>query len=882
VSPMIEWFGEIGRRVRILLHRKEFDREMDEELRLHRGMKERELVEAGESPEEAHFAAQRRVGNTLRLREESREAWGWNWLEHFLQDVRFGVRMLRKSPGFTVVAILTLALGIGANTAIFGVLDAVLLRPLPFKDPSGLVWATERFPFNHGSAGVISPDFAGWQEHNQVFEEIGASSGGASANLTGVGEAARVNITSVTVSFFPMLGARPIIGRLFLPQEGRLGQEQVALLSETLWRSQFGGDPHVLGRTIQLDGTDYTVVGVMPASLRPTADLWTPFAMNEARFSPQSPTWAILNVVGRLKTDVDIEQAQSDLQVITGQLDKYYPPQATKFRANVTVEVIPLQKFLVHNVQSLLLILQGATGLVLLIACVNVANLLFSRGVIRSREMAVRASLGASRARLIRQSLTEALLLALAGSGLGGLVGFWSTAVLKQLVPASLPVDIRLDLRMLAFSAVVSALAVVMFGFGPAVITSRADVCESLRKGFLRIGPDRGARRLRGFLTISEVAFSLVLLAGAGLLARSLLRLSEVPLGFDPHGVLISTVQRPLSISNPGEFAAFFQTALQRTQALPGVEDAALTSQYPLGPPHNGNLRLNVQGVGQVTPPLGFRVTDISPAYFRTMRVPVLKGRVFSEADGAVTQPVIIMNDALARMIFNDRDPIGQHVSFATAPTAWMAVVGVVSAVRGDSLEEEPGPEVFLPYLQQPSYSMTFVLRTQTDPDALAGAVRSVIQQMDKNQPVIDVVTMDDVIAANIAPTRFNATLLGIFALLALLLAAIGIYGVVAYSCSQRTHEFGIRAALGAQQRDVFRLILGQGAMLGLTGVALGLAGTLGLTRFLRSMLFEITPTDPATLIGVAVLLLTVTLVACYIPARRAVRHDPMVALRYE
>jgi predicted permease len=858
------------------------EKKLDSELRFHLEQQTADFIAAGTTPEEARRRALLEFGGLDQMKEACRDVGGARFVETAIQDVRFGLRQLRRNPGFTVVAVLTLALGIGANTAIFGVVDAVLLRPLPYKDPSRLVWATERFAFNHGSAGVISPDFAAWQERNQVFEQIGASSGGAGANLTGVGQAARVSIGNVTVGFFPMLGVRPILGRLFVPEEEKAGQEHVALLSEALWRNQFGSDSRVLGETSQLDGQAYTVLGVMPASLRPTADLWTPFAMNESRFSPRSPNWAILTVVARLKPGVAIPQAQSNLEVITRQMDKEYPPQAARFRAQESVEVIPLHQFLVHNVRSLLLILQGATGLVLLIACVNVANLLLSRGVVRSREMAVRVSLGARRARLIRQSLTEALLLTIGGAGLGGFVGFWATSILKQLVPPTLSVDIHLDLQILAFSTVTAALAVLVFGLGPAVIASRTDVSEALKEAGLRIRAGRRSHRLRSLLTTAEIALSLVLLVGAGLLARSLLRLSDAPPGFDPHGLLISTVQRPLTISNPADYSAFFQTALERIQNLPAVEDGALISQYPLGPPHNGSLRLNIQGAEQVTPPQGFRVTDISPDYFRTMRIQLLKGRVFSDADTAEAQPVVIVNDVLARMLFSDRNPVGQHVSFIPTPTTWMDVVGVVSAVRTDSLEEEPGPEMFLPYLQQPSFSMTVVLRTETDPHTLAGAVRNVIQQMDKNQPVMDVATMDDIIATSIAPRRFNAMLLSSFALLALTLAAVGIYGVVAYSCSQRTHEFGIRMALGAERHQVLRMVLAASARTALVGAAVGLVAAIALTRLMSTMLYGIGARDPLTLAAVTLLLFFVALVGAYIPARRATRVDPLAALRCE
>ena len=842
---------------------------------------ERLQQEQGLSYDEARSAAYRSFGNVTKAQERFYESGRLLWLDHLWQDVRFALRMLRKSPGFTTVAVLTLALGIGANTAIFSILDAVLLRPLPYKDSSRLVWATERFAFAHGNAGVISPDFAGWQEHNQVFEQIGASGGSSGANLTGTGDAVRVSITNVTISFFPMLGVQPILGRLFLPEEGRAGREHVALLSEMLWRNQFSGDSHVLGKTIQLDGTAYTVVGVMPASVRPVADVWTPFATNEARFSPHSPMWAILTVIGRLKRGVDVQQAQSDLEVVTHRMDREYPPQAARFRSRETVEVLPLHEFLVHNVRLLLLVLQGATLVLLLIACVNIVNLLLSRGVVRSRETAVRASLGAGRGRLIRQFLTEALLLAGAGTVLGSAAGLWGTAILKRLVPATLSVDIHVDARILAFSAAASLLAVLVFGLGPAVIASRTNLCEALNESS-RAGAYRGSHSLRTMLSAAEVALSLVLLVGAGLLARSLLRLSDEPLGFDPHGLMICTVQRPVTNNRPGEFTAFFQGALERVQKLPAVEEAALVSQYPLGPPHNGSLRLNVQGAGQVSPPQAFRVTDISPDYFRTMRVRLLRGRAFSDADGPDSQPVVILNDVLARTLFNDRDPLGQHISFATASTAWMTVVGVVSAVKETSMEAEPGPELFLPYLQQSPFSMTFVLRTKSDPHTLAGAVRSVIRQIDKNQPLMDVTTMDDVISTLIAPRRFNALLLGIFALLALILAAVGIYGVVAYSCSQRTHEFGIRMALGAERNQVLQMVLASTARMALGGAAVGLVAAHGLTRLMLSMLYGTGADDPVTIAAVTLLLFTVALAAAYIPARRATLLDPVSALRCE
>ncbi|HEX5483915.1 MAG TPA: ABC transporter permease [Terriglobia bacterium] len=867
---------------RNLTHKARVENDLDQEVRSYLDLLTDENIKSGMGAEEARRAAMIEVGGVEQVKEQVRDTRIGAWLETLLQDLRFGLRQLRRNPGFTVVAIITLALGIGANTAIFSAVDTVLLRPLPYKNPSRLVWATERFPFSHGAAGVISPDFVAWKDHNEVFQQIGASGGAGDATLTGAGWAARVSITNVTTSFFPMLGVRPILGRIFLASEGMQGHNHVALLSESLWRNRFDADSHIVGKTIPLNGAAYTVVGVMPAMLHPGTDIWTPFALDEARFSPHSPRWAILTVVARLKPGVRLAQAQSDLQIITQRMDKEYPPQAARFRAHERVQVILLHALLVQNVRSLLLILLGAAGFVLLIASANVANLQLSRGVVRGKEMAVRAALGARRGRLIRQLLTEGLLLAVAGGVLGVLAGLWGTNILKQLIPPNLPSDIHLDLRILGFSVALAVISVLVFGFVPALIASRADFSETLKEGGMHAGKSFAAHRLRGLMLAGEIALSLILLIGTGLLARSFMRLTEVQLGFDPHGLLIATAQRSLVAgSRPSEYAAFFQNALERVRHLPGVKGAAVTSQYPLGPPHNGTLILDVQGTGRVHPSQGIRVTDISPEYFHVMGTALLRGRIFGEGDTGA-QPVVIVNDSLARMLFGDRDPLEQRIRLTGSGANWMRVVGVVSSMRSGALQQEPGPEMFIPYLQQPSFRMTFVLRTDRDPSGLATPLRNAVQQIDKDQPLFDVTTMEKVIANATAPRRFKMLLLGVFALLALGLAAVGIYGVVSYAVARRTHEIGIRMALGAQKSDVLRLVVGQGMILALIGVGIGIAGALGLTRFLSSLLYGIKPTDPLTFAAVSFVLIGVALLACYIPARRAAQIDPIAALRHE
>ncbi|MGD0124564.1 MAG: ABC transporter permease [Terriglobia bacterium] len=881
---MTRRFYKLRLRFRSLFKRGRVEQELSDELRFHLENLTQEYVANGLTPEEACYAALRELGAVDQIKEECRDMRRINFIDNLIQDVRYGARTLRRNRGFAAVAIVTLALGIGANTAIFSVVNTVLLRPLPFKDPSSLVWATERFQLSRGAAVVISPDFIGWKERNQVFDEIGAFNQTVGANLTAAGEPARVSVMRVTAELFPMLGVRPIRGRTFLPAESKQAQRRVALLNEALWRSRFGSDPHILGKSVRLDDDTFTVVGILPANLRfPAADVWIPLALDSDVFSPHSPHWTALTVIARLKPGVAAARAQSDLQLITERLDREYPKEAAPFRAHELVEVIPLHQLLVQNVRPLLLILLGVAAFVLLIACANVANLLLSRGVLRGREMAVRAALGARRLRIVRQLLTEGLLLALAGGVLGLLAGLWGTTILRQLIPSNLSQDIHLDLRVLAFSAGIAVLAVLVFGFVPAFIASRTDVGEALKEGGAQAGARPAAQRLRALLAAGEIALSLILLVGAGLLARSFLRLSQVELGFDPHGVLMATVERPwTSNPNPRQFAAFFQDALERVRSLPGVKEAAVTTRYPFEDSHNTTLMLKIRGVENFRPPQPVPTSAVSPDYFRVMRIPSVKGRTFADSDAGTAPSVVIVNEAFARMAFKAGDPLAQQISFGPPPAPWSQVVGVVADTRDHALAEEPIPEIYVPYLQQPSFSMALVLRTAARPQGLVSPVRKAVESIDKNQPLSETTTMEEVIAGSVAPHRFQMMLLGLFALLALVLAAVGVYGVVSYSCSLRVHEFGVRMALGAERRDLLGLVIRQGAKLALIGVSVGLGDALALTRFLSSMLYAIKPTDPLTLAAVSMLLAAVALLASYIPARRATKVDPMVALRYE
>jgi predicted permease len=865
--------------------RNKWEQELGEELRFHIEQQTAANVTAGMPREEARRHAMLQLGAVEGVKENCREETRGFWLETFWLDIRHGLRIIWRNPGFTAVAVLTLALGIGTNTAIFSVVDAVLLRPLPYKNAERIIWATERFPFNGGSAVVLSPDFIGFQTGTDVFEQIGAFGNSSGANLTGVGEPERVNIANVTTGFFAMLGVQPLLGRDFVSDEGKESSSNVALLSETLWRSRFGADLQIVGKTIDLDGKAQTIVGVMPTDNRyPRADIWTPLALDSSIFSPQSPRWMMLSVVGRLKPGVTLEQARADLQVLTHRMDALYPPEAAGFRKGGRADVVPLHAMLVHDVRSQLLILLGAVGLVLMIACANVASLLLSRAAARSSELAIRATLGAGRRRLIQQMLCESLLLATIGSFLGLLAGLWGTQLLKQLIPADFPSSVTLEWRTFCFVAALAILSVVLFGLFPALVASIGDVSESLKRG--PVAKQRKAIRLRSLLVLGEISVSLVLLSGAGLLVRSFLRLSDVRLGFDPTNLLLATVQRPLTLGDGSkQHAIFFEDALARIRALPGVLQVATTRQYPLGNLNNAAMSVyREDGTSYHPGGTAILLDTISPDYFSTMGIRLLKGRSFNDHDSADAPPVAILSEALAREVFHEHDPIGQRVR--TGPNMpQYTVVGVVSDIRNSTLDQDFLPEIYLPFVQQPSFVMTFVIRGKGDPRGLASGVRQAIVTVDKNQPLSELVTMDEVLATAVAPQRFRMQLLGLFALLALALAAVGVYGVIAYSVSQRTHEIGIRMALGAEKASIFRMVVGQGLRLALVGLALGAAGALILARLLTSfsqLLYGVTVGDPLTFVAVSLLAAGVTVLACYIPARRAMRVDPMVALRYE
>jgi putative ABC transport system permease protein len=864
--------------LRFVFRRQQIDAELDDEIHSTVELLADQKIKDGMSPNEARREARIELGGVEQVKEEVRAVRIGAWLDTLLQDLKFGLRMLRKNLGFTAVAIVTLALGIGANTAIFSVVNAALLQPLPYDQPDRIVWATERFPFDYDAAVVVSPDYIGWKE-NDVFSEIAAFAGTSGANLTGETEPQRVSVTNITTNFFQMFGIRPVIGRLFIPEEGKQAGSHVVLLNESLWRSQFGADRHIIGRTIELDGTAYTVVGVMPGSIRyPRSDTWTPLALDSNVFSPHSPNWLRLIVIGRLKPGVTVEDAQANLQVLIRRMDRQYPPQASRFRSGARADVVPLHDVLVQNVRVLLLVLLGTVGLVLLIACANVANLLLSRAAARSKEMAVRTALGAGRGRLVRQALTESFLLGLLGT-LGGLaVGFFGTAFLRQLIPPDLPGAVTLQWSTFGFAAGLAIPTTALFGLVPALIASSCGANEAL-KG-VPAKPYR-ASRFRSALVIGQIGLSLVLLSGAGLLARTFLRLSEVHLGFEPDHLLLAKVQRPFT-SDLHQQAAFFQQVLDRIRTLPGVQSAAAATHYPLGGVGPYALELRLADGTTYRPATPILMDAISPEYFTTLGIPLLKGRFFDDSDSADARPVAILNESLARQAFKGHDPLGQRFAYLVPNGTEYTVVGVAADSRNSALDRKPLPEMFTPYHQQLQFMMTFLVRTTRDPGSLASAVRSAVFSMDKDQPISELETMDHVLATAIAPRRFRMLLVGLFALLALALATVGVYGVMMTTISQRTHEIGIRVALGAQRRDVMKFVLRQGALLAIAGVALGVCAALWLMHYASILLFGVTPTDPLTFCCASVVLVMISLLAAYIPARTATKIDPMTALRYE
>jgi predicted permease len=798
--------------------------------------------------------------------------------DEMFQDLRYGLRMLLKHKGFTVVAVLTLALGIGANTALFSVINAVLLRPLPYEKPEQLVklWSDnsgQRIEQNHFAPAEIT-DF---RDYLTTFEDIGLFDIGGSANLTGGERPERLNSAEASPGLFTTLRVKPIVGRTFLPEETEVKQSKVAIISEGLWKRRFGADVNLAGQTIQLDGESFTVVGVVPADCKvpENVDLWLPFSFTAADWKNDRAHYYV-EAVGRLKTGVTLAQARAELETTMQQLRGGFSAS----RKNWGITLVPLHEQIVGKISSTLWILFGAVGFVLLIACVNVANLLLARAATRQKEITIRVALGAGRLRVIRQLLTESLLLATLGGGAGILLAIGAVKLLSISILSSLPraEEIGIDSWVLLFTLGLSLAAGAIFGLFPALQASNANLSETLKLGGKRsTGSARGW--LKNFLVISEVALSLILLVGAGLLVKSFLRLQSVPPGFDPHHVLTMQITLPKNqYPDTARQNEFVRQALQRIETLPGVKTATATINLPLIGTWGMGYRIEAQ------PDIGMQIADnanISPNYFHTMAIPVLQGRDFSEQDTNQSQQVVIISEALVRKHFPNQNPLGQQILIGGVKRQ---IIGVVSDVRPRGLDIEIKPQIYLPYAQKPTPApfLTFAVRTEQEPLALAGAVEKEIRNLDKDLPVANIRTMEQIVSESLAQRRLTMLLLGIFAAMAIVLASIGIYGVLSYSVTQQTHELGIRMALGAQGYDVLAMIMRQGMKQVLIGVVLGLFGAIWLTGILKGLLFGVGATDPLTFVLVAFLLVMVALLACYIPARRATRVSPLQALRHE
>lgn len=807
-------------------------------------------------------------------------------METLRKDITYGVRTLIKSPGFTAVAILALTLGIGANTAIFSVVNSVLLRPLPYSDPGRLVqlWE-EKASKGRNEIPASYPNFVDWRDENHSFEHVVAYSDWT-FNLTGTREPERIRSAIVSPAFFSTLGIKPIRGRVFLSGEDERGKDLVAVIGESLWQRRFDSDPNIVGRSINLDDKSFTVVGVIARGVQAPLqsdeiELWAPVSHGFALTNRQGH---YLNVIARLKPDATTQQSQTEMNTIASRLQQQYPES----NKELGVRVVSLGEQIVGNSRTSLLVMLGAVVFVLLIGAANVANMLLARAAARQKEMAIRTALGAGRWRIVRQLLTESLLLSLISGILGLLVALWGIELLVALSPADLPrvKEVTVDLRVLGFTFAVSVLTGLLFGLLPALQASRPNLNERLKAGGRSATSGINRQRLRGFLVVAEIALSLVLLIGAGLLVRSFQRLQAVHPGFNPRNVLTMR----LDLSGPkyktgAEVIAFHNQLLEGLKQLPDVQHASTRSFVPIAVDASfAYLRFNLEGrQSDVSDPPVAYYNGVSPDYFETMMIPMLKGRGFSDRDVRGSQNVAIVNGTLARRYFAE-DAIGKRITLEDNPKEedWVTIVGVVGDTKPRELRSEPVAELYMPYAQQPEPGMSLMIRYRDGATGVAAAVRNEVLTLDKDQPVYSIRTLDSVLFESVATPRFRTMLLAVFAGLALILAGVGIYGVISYGVSQRTQEIGIRMALGARAADVLKLIVNHGMRLALIGVAIGLAAAFALSRLLASLLFGVTPTDALTFASVSSLLVAVALIACYIPARRATKVDPLVALRSE
>jgi putative ABC transport system permease protein len=868
--------SDLAIRVRALLRRTTVERELEHELRFHSERQIEKYVQSGLSREEAMRRARLEFGGMDGVKEDCREARGVHFIETLSQDARYGARGLAKNPGFTIVAILTLALAIGATTAISSVLYAVLLRPLPYQDASRLVVLNETTP-KVGTVSVSYPNFLDWRT---AVRQVGF-------NLAGISQPENISGDAVSPAFLSTIGVRPFLGRDFDASEERAGTAPVLLLSYQLWQSHLGADPNAVGKAITLDGRSFTIVGVLPANFRglDKTDVIVPIGVWATAVPDEAAgrgNRGDMVVVGRLAPGVTFPQARAEMEGVAARLEREYPATNDQFGVSLT----PIRDEFVGDTRPAILVLFGAVMFVLLIACANVANLFLVRGEARTKEIALRIAFGASRSRIIRQMLTESFVLAFLGGALGVALAIAGIHGIAQLIPEDMlsGATVNVNAPVLLFAAGVVVLAAFIFGLAPALHSTNPDVQSELKEAGRSATPGAAQNSLRRALAITEISLALILLVGAGLMTKSLYRLMEVNPGFRPSSVLTMEMDlRTQQYAKDPAIINFWQQVLDGVGALPGVESAAVGTVAPLTGSHS-RADITVEGMTQLKSG-SYPHPDVhivSAGYATALGIPLLRGRTFTDADNENAPHVGMINALMAKRYFPDGDPLGKRFGFGHSINDWITIVGVVGDTKLYGLANPARLEVYVPFRQSATTDMDLIVKSGTDPAALTSAIRGVVASIDHDQPIFAISTMDALVRDSVSTQRITLILLGLFSALALTLAAIGIYGVISYSVAQRTHEIGIRMALGAQRKEVLTMVLTQGAKIALVGVAIGLVASTGLARLMSSLLFSVGANDPLTFSAVAFLLIVVAMLACYIPARRATRVDPMVALRYE
>ncbi len=883
----MRWQQELSFIVRRLLYRRRAEQELDEEIRAHLEMEIEQNIADGMSPEEARLAARRSFGSVALAKENSRSMWGLGSLEILWQDLRYGMRMMLRNPGFTVVAVITLSLGIAANTTIFSVADALILRPFDFPHQDRLVLVWERKPQAGIEHDAVAPgNFIDWREQSQSFEQLVVIHGTVRFDLRGVDQPERLNGHQVSVGFFDTLGVKAALGRTFLAGEDEPGRNHVVVLTASLWQRRFGADPNVIGRTIQLNAKAFVVIGVLTADFKfPDRDreIWTPLAFDEQAKLDRAVH--NLAVVGLLKPGVSIAQANADLDVISRRAQLLFP----ETNDGRTAKVVAMNEDLAVPAKEFVSVLIGVVALVLLIACANVANLLIGRALTRQKEIAVRLALGASRWRLIRQMLTESLLLAFTGGAVGLLLSVLAVDLLRRGMPEGIAKIIvgfdhlAVNRAALLLTLLVSGLSSLLFGLMPAWQATRPNPNETLKEGARGAWSAGSGHRLRGALVVAEVALSLVLLIGAGLMIRSFVAMMSDDIGFNPHNALGLYISLSEEKYPEEKRRSFYDQLLRQLETLPGVVAAGATSKLPMS---GERVETDFAIVGEPPfekgkePVANYRI--VSPGYFGAMGISLKRGRDFTTQDNERAAGVVVVNETFARRYFPNQEVIGQGITTSARTDKPLEIIGVIGDVKDVTLPQVAAPSIYVAYAQDSRTEMGIVVRTAAQPASISAAVRDEVMNLDPTQPVFNLKTVELILHEWTAPERMMTVLMSVFAGIALLMAGVGLYAVMAYAVSQRTHEIGIRMALGAQPLNILRLITGQGLKLTLMGLVLGLAGALALTRVMSSLLYGVTAADPLTFILISLLLSLVALLACWLPARRATRVDPMIALRCE